>query len=311
MQASRQTAAAADLGMTTAMPLLLWLMTPSAVSVSLYLVLTDARQPSPSVAAHTRSRAVHYQLASHLLSVGPLLCCCAISIQSPGSNSCRHAASTTLHQRSGTGMATPPPVATGSPTAEAGHPPTPPANQLEAAAMRAVASESQQEAAPPTFVLLATQHYLRLYTPEGIRQGAPIASSAASLRRAVLASMLLSQKVALLNRNLRLCDTVLYLAWQDGVNTQYLYHCSPKHVLGKCVPTKWVIYRPHKSAAQNAVQVTAPRCGGRSWRSPSCTRRRFPRPTGRASPASPTPATCWSTRCLGWSRSWCFVVCRL
>ena len=71
----------------------------------------------------------------------------------------------------GTGVATPPPVATGSPTAEAGHPPTPPANQLEAAALPAAALEPHQEAAPPTFVLLATQHYLRMYTPEGIRQG--------------------------------------------------------------------------------------------------------------------------------------------
>lgn len=40
-----------------------------------------------------------------------------------------------------------------------------------AAAAVAAAEPQQQGAAPPAFVLLVTQQYLRLYSPDGLRQG--------------------------------------------------------------------------------------------------------------------------------------------
>jgi hypothetical protein len=172
--------------MTTAMPLLQWSMTLSAVSVSLRPYRQMLTNVTLHSCTHTKLRSA---IPTHNRFVCPLLHT-AIPPFRPQSKQVavlldmlsRHATPTVLHRLTGTGMATPPPVATGSPAAEAGHPPTPPVSQLEAAAMRAVASESQQEAAPPTFVLLATQHYLRLYTPEGIRQGEAVHTSSTPCR---------------------------------------------------------------------------------------------------------------------------------
>lgn len=86
---------------------------------------------------------------------------------------CDFKMSMSSYMRAGTGLATPSPVATGSPAAasEDRDASQSARQQAAASAVDDVAAEQLQDVAPPTFVLLATQQYLRLYSPELLRQG--------------------------------------------------------------------------------------------------------------------------------------------